>query len=269
MAERRMFSKSVIDSDHFTDMPTSTQALYFHLAMRADDDGFVNNPKKIQRSIGCSDDDMRLLAAKQYIIPFESGIVVIRHWKLHNYIQKDRYKPSNCVEKQMVTLKNNAEYELDTKCIQSVSNMDTQVSIGKDRLELGKDSIGEDTQGEPSLLPPLSGDQVATQRIDYKSIQDLFNTTCKSVPGIKSITDNRKKLIRSALKVLDENGIDLKDFFEKVESSDFLTGRKSEWCCCFDWIFKKQNMQKIIEGNYDNAGNKHAKDNYDAYYKAF
>lgn len=92
MAERRMFSKVVIDSDTFLDMPLSAQALYFHLSMRADDDGFVNNPKRIQAYVGASTDDLKILLAKHFLIPFESGVVVIKHWKVHNYIQKDRYK---------------------------------------------------------------------------------------------------------------------------------------------------------------------------------
>ena len=92
MAERRMFAKTIIDSDAFLDMPLSTQALYFHLSMRADDDGFINNPKKIQRMIGACDDDLKVLIVKRFIIPFESGIVVIKHWKIHNYIRNDRYK---------------------------------------------------------------------------------------------------------------------------------------------------------------------------------
>ena len=94
MAERRMFAKTIIDSDAFLDMPLSTQALYFHLSMRADDDGFINNPKKIQRMIGCSDDDLKLLMAKSFINAFESGIIVIKHWRLHNSICKDRCKPT-------------------------------------------------------------------------------------------------------------------------------------------------------------------------------
>ena len=92
MADRRMFSKTIIDSDDFLNMPLSTQCLYFHLAMRADDEGFLNNPKKIQRMIGATEDDFRVLFSKQYVIPFESGIVVIRHWKIHNYIRSDRFK---------------------------------------------------------------------------------------------------------------------------------------------------------------------------------
>ena len=94
MAERRMFAKTIIDSDAFLEMPMSAQALYFHLGMRADDDGFINNPKKIQRMVGASEDDLKLLMAKNFIIPFESGVVVIKHWKIHNYIQADRYKPT-------------------------------------------------------------------------------------------------------------------------------------------------------------------------------
>ena len=91
MAERRMFAKTIIDSDAFLDMPQSTQLLYFHLAMRADDDGFINSPKTIMRIVGAKDDDLKVLFSKKFLIPFESGIVVIKHWRIHNYIQKDRY----------------------------------------------------------------------------------------------------------------------------------------------------------------------------------
>ena len=134
MAERRMFSKTIIDSDMFLDMPLSTQSLYFHLSMRGDDDGFINNPKKIQRMIGATDDDLRILAAKQFIIPFESGIVVIKHWRIHNCIQKDRYKETIYQnEKQRLSLDNQNVYNTDTNCIQNVSNMETQVSLGKVR----------------------------------------------------------------------------------------------------------------------------------------
>lgn len=94
MAERRMFAKTIIDSDLFLDMPPSTQMLYFHLSMRADDDGFINNPKRIQRMVGATDDDMRILLAKQFILSFESGVIVIRHWKVHNYIRRDLYHPT-------------------------------------------------------------------------------------------------------------------------------------------------------------------------------
>lgn len=139
MAERRMFAKTIIDSDAFLDMPLSAQALYFHLSMRADDEGFVNNPKKIQRMIGASDDDCKLLVLKRFILTFESGVIVIKHWKIHNYIQKDRFKKTVYVEERAtLSINGNNAY---TECIQGVSALDTQVSIGKDSLV--EDSIEE------------------------------------------------------------------------------------------------------------------------------
>lgn len=138
MADRRMFSKTIIDSDTFLDMPLSAQALYFHLSMRADDDGFINNPKKIQRMIGASDDDCRLLIMKQLIIAFDSGVIVIKHWRLHNYIQKDRYKPT-LYQNEKSTLELD-ESKVYTKCIQDVSILDTQVRLGKVRLGKVKES---------------------------------------------------------------------------------------------------------------------------------
>lgn len=140
MAERRMFAKTIIDSDAFLDMPTSAQALYFHLGMRADDDGFINNPKKIQRMVGASEDDLKLLIVKKFIIPFESGVVVLKHWKIHNYIQNDRYKQTAYLEeKAMLKVKENKSYTLlDTDRIQDVYTLETQVRLGKDRL--GKDN---------------------------------------------------------------------------------------------------------------------------------
>lgn len=148
MAERRMFAKTIIDSDSFLDMPLSTQALYFHLSMRADDEGFINNPKKIGRMIGASDDDLKVLIAKKFIIPFESGIVVIKHWRIHNYIQKDRFKGTVYKEeRQLIESKENGSYtlvsSLDTDCIQDGYNLETQVSIGK--VSKGKDSKGKDS----------------------------------------------------------------------------------------------------------------------------
>ena len=143
MAERRMFSKTIIDSDLFLDMPLTTQALYFHLSMRADDEGFINNPKRIQRTIGASDDDLRLLIAKQYLIPFDTGVVVVRHWKIHNYIQSDRKKATQCIEEKSQLKVENNVYEMDTECIHNAYKPDTQVSIGK--VSIGKDSIGEDS----------------------------------------------------------------------------------------------------------------------------
>lgn len=136
-----MFAKTIIDSDIFLDMPSSTQCLYFHLSMRADDDGFINNPKKIQRMLGSSDDDLKLLMAKSFLIPFESGVVVIKHWKIHNYIRPDRYKETLYKdEKSQLNIGDNKEYILGIpNDIPMVDKVDTQVRLGKDSI--GKNSI--------------------------------------------------------------------------------------------------------------------------------
>ena len=153
MAQRRMFSNKIIDTDLFLDMPASSQVLYLHLAMRADDDGFISSPKKIMKMLPCSDDDMKILIAKSFLIPFDSGVCVIKHWKIHNYIQKDRYSKTLYTEElRQLSSTDEGIYELptnilmpvdnmDTKCIQNVSSLDTQVRLGKDSLELGEDSI--------------------------------------------------------------------------------------------------------------------------------
>lgn len=147
MANRRMFAKTIIDSDAFLDMPPSTQVLYFHLAMRADDDGFINNPKTIMRMVGAKDDDIKLLIAKRFIIPFESGVVVIKHWRIHNYIQKDRYTETKYIdEKNQLIINEKNAYSLKQISLLDDENdnvyiLDTQVRKGKDRLEIGKDRL--------------------------------------------------------------------------------------------------------------------------------
>lgn len=141
-----MMSKKIIDTDNFLDMPQSTQCLYFHLLLRADDDGFIQSPKSIMRITGCKDDDLKLLVAKRFVIGFETGVIVIRHWRIHNYVQSDRYSKSELPEAKCVELKNKV-YEvveqsinpdntcMDTKCIQNGYNLDTQIRVDKIREE--------------------------------------------------------------------------------------------------------------------------------------
>lgn len=140
MAERRMFAKTIVTSDAFLDMPPTARCLYFTLAMFADDDGFVNNPKSIMRQVGSTTDDMGILIAKKFVLAFESGVIVIKHWRIHNYIQSDRYHPTKYQE-EMATLlfdENKAYTQADTPCIQDVSNVDTEVRLGEDRLDKDK-----------------------------------------------------------------------------------------------------------------------------------
>ena len=169
MAERRMFAKTIIDSDAFLEMPITSQLLYFHLSMRADDDGFVNKPKSIMRMIGCKDDDLMLLFGKKFLIPFESGVVVIKHWKIHNYIRKDTYTETKYKEeKATLEMDENNAYRLAETvplhiCDESVTSPSTQDRLGKDRL--GKDSEGEDIE-EDASPPPTRPKRFAPPTVD-------------------------------------------------------------------------------------------------------
>lgn len=159
-----MFSLKIVDSDAFLDMPQSTQLLYFHLSMRADDDGFVGNPKKIARVTGASDDDMKVLLAKRFLLSFESGVVVIKHWKIHNYIQTDRYQQTQYIDEKLgLEIKENGAY---TECIQNVSKMDTQVRLGKVRL--GKVRLGESEETK-TPTPRMEAEQF------FKEVEQLQN----------------------------------------------------------------------------------------------
>lgn len=166
MAERRMFTQKIVDSDAFLDMPLSTQSLYFHLNMRADDDGFVNNPRKIQRMIGASDDDLRLLLAKRFLLGFENGVVVIKHWRMHNLLRKDRYNPTQYVEEMnQLALNDNGSYteKASVECLATTwqpngNQMATQDRIGKDSLV--EDSIIEDKEPKRKRFVPPTLEEV-------------------------------------------------------------------------------------------------------------
>ena len=176
MAERRMFAKTIIDSDAFLDMPISAQLLYFHLSMRADDEGFINKPKTIMRVCGCKDDDIKILFAKKFVIPFDSGVVVIKHWKIHNYIAKDRFVETKYKEERdQLQLDENKAY---TTCIQPVYGMQTQDRLDKDRL--GKDSI-ESEQKRKRFVPPTLEEVKAyclerKNGVDAERFYDYYST---------------------------------------------------------------------------------------------
>ena len=159
MAERRMFSKSITNSDSFLEMPLSSQCLYFHLSMNADDDGFVDRTKSIIRMVGAKDDDLKVLISKSFIIPFETGIIVIKHWKINNYLRNDRHKSTNYTfEKDQLFEKENGSYTLGIPSgRQSVYQVETQYSIGKDSIDkdsIGKVNIEEGIKEETTLPSP-------------------------------------------------------------------------------------------------------------------
>lgn len=230
MAERRMISKRIADSDAFLDMPLSAQALYFHLCMRADDDGFVNGARRIQRMVGAAEDDARLLIAKGFLISFPSGVVVIKHWKLHNYIPKDRHKPT-AYQEELATLnvKKNGAYTLKTAeelaagpapelpdpeeeepengpeeapeecgdglytaCIQNVDGVYTQDRLGEDRL--GEDRIGEEEDARARATSPASF--ALANDAEYRPADDQIAKWVEAFPDL----DVERELLQAAQK---------------------------------------------------------------------
>lgn len=183
MADKRMFSLSVVDTDWFLDLPLSTQALYFHLNLRADDDGFVDAPNSIVRKIGASKNDFDLLVAKRYVLKFESGIIVIKHWRMHNTIQKDRYHPTQFQEElNLLSIKDNKSYT-DKKCIQDGYEMDTKriqnVSSGLDLgldIDLGLDNKEKDKKETSGEVTHAYGEykRIRLKDSQYKKLVDEF-----------------------------------------------------------------------------------------------
>ncbi|WP_225666708.1 conserved phage C-terminal domain-containing protein [Lactococcus garvieae] len=192
MAQRRMFSKKIVETDFFMEMSPTAKLLYFYLNMSADDDGFVGNPKTIKLISGATDDDLKILIAKQFIIPFDSGVIVIKDWKIHNYIQKDRYNQTQYLEeKKQLLVEENGTY---TKCIQNVSSLDTQDRLGKDRL--GKDNNMSDKSDE--VIP-------------YSEIISYLNE--KAGRSFRN-TDANKRLIKARWK----EGYKLEDFQKVIDN---------------------------------------------------
>ena len=238
MAERRMFAKTIIDSDAFLDMPQSTQLLYFHLAMRADDDGFVNKPKSIMRDSRSNDDDIKLLMAKKFIIPFESGVIVIKHWRIHNLIRLDRYNETKYTEEKSTLYLDDLGAYTQSKH-KAVALPSTKDSGGKpielggglpsvnQRLpqdRLGKDSVVQDNYIEsgksPRFTPPTIDEVVAygesiDGRVDAQMFIDFYESKGWMV-GKSKMKDwkaayrnwNRKEPPKN------ESSFDVDDFFQ-------------------------------------------------------
>ena len=157
MAERRMMAKSVIDTDQFMEMPATAQCLYFHLLLRADDDGFISNLKQVMRMTGVKEDDAKLLITKQFLIPFSSGVVVIKHWRIHNLIRKDRYNKSVCREREEIGLTDNNDYvkldgcQLVAKRLPIGCQTVNPGKVSKGKVSIGKVSIGKVSIGKVSI----------------------------------------------------------------------------------------------------------------------
>lgn len=208
MAERRMFAKTIIDSDAFLDMPVTARLLYYDLSMRADDDGFVNSPKKIMRMIGASQDDLRILALRKFIIPFDSGIVVIKHWRIHNYIRKDTYnKTPYQDELAMLDVDENKAYTMKKSEPSTIRQL--PVDEPSTQVRLGKVRLGKDNNNTMSGKPDRAGARLEiVSYLNEKTGKDFRHSTKATV-----------RLIEARL----NDGYTVKDFKKVIDN------KTAEW----------------------------------------
>lgn len=215
MAQRRMFSRKITETDHFLEMPLSSQALYFHLNMGADDEGFIDKAKTIQRTIGASDDDMKLLIAKGFLIPFESGVVVIRHWRIHNYIQADRFQATiHQNEKEQLEFDKSkiASIKPLDQCIQNVYKMDTQVRLGEDSLDKDRldkvNNLYSSEDEKKSLSQIIKSSSVKINERQIQQIQEYI--------GLDNMT---VEMIEYAIQLTEDAGAESFNYLNKILKS--------------------------------------------------
>lgn len=236
MAVKRMFSLNVVDSDAFLDMPLTSQILYFHLSMRADDDGFVNNPKKIQRLIGATDGDAAMLLARKFVIPFDNGLIVITHWRLNNYLRADRYHPTVYqTEKSMLGIDDNGAYFLDENKagIPMVDQRYTQNRLDKKSIDENSNSSfkknGSNTSLNISFIPSTD------EKENINRFVEIFN--CISKTPCDDVSFEIRNNISSILMVYDP--IEITQAFRNLASSTLSID--------LDWL--TNNFSKVFEGN--------------------
>ena len=244
MAERRMFTKKITDDDNFMSLSASAQALYLHLSMSADDDGFCNQVSIAMFKAHASIQDLEALLSKRYIYQFENGVIVIKHWRMANALRKDRYTPTAFQEElKQLKIKDNGSYTMQNEELVAIGLPNgCQVSAtGKDRLD--KDSIGKESIEEGSMR----GDDSA------QDILDLYRLHCPSLPDVRILNDKRRKHIKALLKAFTIE--EITEGFKKAEASDFCKG-KTGWKADFEFLINQNNMAKVLEGKYDNRDQK-------------
>lgn len=288
LAQKRMFTMKIVDSDAFLDMPVSAQLLYFHLGMRADDDGFVDRPKRIMKDIGVNEDDLKILIAKKFILTFDNGLLVIKHWRMHNTLSKNRYHETQYLEeKRMLLLKNNGAYSLttgkpidDTKLLemserQSVkqsNKIDEQKTNNRRTIDEQKTNadkglgLDKDLELELDLDTGLDKEKklnnliVSKDTICQNDIQQIITEWNKleefGIAPVKRMTSKREQAVKARIR---QNQMeDILEAIENIRHSSFLQGQnKDGWMITFDWFLKPGNFAKVFEGNYlDKSGNK-------------
>lgn len=261
MANKRMFTMKIVDSDAFLDMPLSTQCLYFHLNMRADDDGFIGNPKRIMKIIGASEDDLKLLITKSFLLVLENGVIVIKHWRMHNTLSKRRYHETQYIdEKSELLIKKNGSYSLTTgepindshliEMFDSSGEQTENADLDLD-LDLGL-GLDKDLDLDKDIVITVSKDTVC--QTDVRHIMEKWNEL-QSV-GIKPVirlSKSSKRYGNLIARIKEYGQENILSAIDKIRLSDYCQGKnKYGWTITFDWFVLPNNFPKVFEGNYDN-----------------
>lgn len=261
MAEKRMFAKTIVLSDAFLDMPMSARCLYFTFGMLADDDGFVSSPKGIMRQCGASMDDLNILIAKRYVLAFDSGIIVIKHWRINNYLRQDRYTPTTYVEeKETLSLDAKGAYiesgEAPSGIPPGIPVVDHLVYPDKDRED--KDRLEEDRLDQDREDNGTLSDESVCRPEDVRRVVDAWQTLgIQKLRKIPDSTTNAGKMLRARIR---DYGIgSVLEAIEIVRASDFLMGRVKDFQITFDWFVRPNNFLNIVNGKYDNRDKPEAK----------
>lgn len=244
-----MFTKKITDSDAFTELPPTTQSLYFHLCMGADDDGFSNQIRKAMFNAHADRNDFELLVTKKFIIPFDNGVIVIKHWRMHNLIKNDRYKETSYIEeKSTLILKDNGVYTVGTKVEPKWNQVGTQV---EPQVSIGKDSLGEVSLVEDSL-----GKTIEQSEIAHDSLKERFEYLWELYPNKKgkkqayaafqravkkgTTVDEIRNGIKAYVRYIEESKVDSK--YIKQGSTFF---QQEAWND--DWTPPKNSVDKFLE----------------------
>lgn len=240
MASKRMFSEEITKSDAFQDMPLSAQALYFHLNMEADDDGFIDAPKRIKRSIGASDDDLKLLISKRFLISFDSGIVLVKHWLINNSIRKERYKPTVYQdEAKLIQVKKNKSYTeyngtlLEDCRLLALPNATSSVT------QVAPICHPSGTQADTECHHRLGKSSIGKNRLDKDSIEEVSTASLLGKYNNVSLNSNQYEQIK------DKMPYEYEDYIERLSSFKARTGAaiKSDFGTLMKWIKEDKARQ--------------------------
>ena len=273
MAERRMFSKPLTSSDLFLEMPKDAQLLYFHLALDADDDGFINSPNKIIRCVGCQKSDMEVLIKKGYLKLFESGIAVIVHWKIHNYIQKDRYKETIYQKEKQQLVLYGKKYVTKDEYTQSVSNEDTScVSILETQDRLDKNNEEQNRLELDGILEKIENKKVREKFESFVKMREN-NSSPLTPDALKILINKAEKLTtgfvnqdETIIKILEKsiinnykdifpiegNNVQIKSTFEDVDLNK-IENNESEEQLYKDWLESNNLLDQGVRDDYKNS----------------